>query len=330
MTGLPVVTVLVPTRQEVSDIEDCLAAIAAQDHPVTHLEVIVIDGCSTDGTADAARRALGRRVFRSAAVLSNEGATASSNLNVGLEHATGEIVCRVDARTRIEPHYVRTCVGVLTARPEVAVVGGAQIAIARDETARSVGIARALNNRWSMGGSPYRRATTSGASDTVYLGAFRRVDLRAAGGWDDRLVSNQDFDLNQRMAGLGLVWFDATLRSGYVPRATFGELWRQYLRFGRAKVVYWRTAGDRPNVRQRLLLALPAVSAPMGLAALWSPRTRIPVVAVVVTSVAAVESIGSKTPVGGVAAHALSAVAMLVVAVAWLSGVAREAVLRSG
>lgn len=329
VTTLPLVTVIVPTRQEAADIEGCLVAIAAQDHPVNRLEVIVVDGCSTDGTADLARRALGRFGFGSTAVLSNDGATASSNLNRGLRHATGDIVCRVDARTRIEPHYVRTCVEVLTTRPDVAVVGGAQVAIARDAAARAVGIARALNNRWSMGGSPYRRATVSGPSDTVYLGAFRRADLLEVGGWDERLVSNQDFDLNQRMAQRGLVWFDASLRSGYLPRRTIPELNHQYLRFGRAKVMYWRTTGNRPNARQCLLIALPALSAPVGVAALLSPRTRFPAMAIAVAGVAALESSGSNTPEGGPAAHLWSAVAMLVIAGAWLSGVAQEAVRRS-
>lgn len=329
MTTLPLVTIIVPARQEAADIEGCLLAVAAQDHPVNRLEVIVVDGCSNDGTADLARRALGRLGFASTAVLSNDGATASSNLNVGLRHATGDIVCRVDARTRIEPHYVRTCVEVLTTRPEVTVVGGAQVAIARDATARAIGIARALNNRWSMGGSPYRRATASGASDTVYLGAFRRTDLLEVGGWDERLVSNQDFDLNRRMAERGLVWFEASLRSLYLPRRTFPELWHQYLRFGRAKVTYWRTTGDRPNARQGLLIALPAVSAPVGVAALLSPRTRLPAMAIAVGSVAALESRGSTSPEGGPVAHLWSAVAMMMVAGAWLSGVAQEAVRRS-
>ena len=76
----------------------------------------------------------------------------------------------------------------LTTRPEVAVVGGAQIAIARDQRAISLGIARALNNRWSMGGSRYRRGVSSGESDTVYLGAFRRLELADEGGWNEELV----------------------------------------------------------------------------------------------------------------------------------------------
>lgn len=321
MTALPLVTVIVPTRQEATDIEGCLAAIAAQDHPVNRLEVIVVDGCSTDGTADIARRALGRWGFGSSAVISNEGTTTSSNLNVGLRHTTGDIVCRVDARTRIEEHYIRTCVDVLTARPDVAVVGGAQVAIARDPTARAVGIARALNNRWSMGGSPYRRASASGESDTVYLGAFRRAELLESGGWDERLVSNQDFDLNQRMARRGLVWFEASLRSEYLPRSSFRDLWRQYNRFGRAKVTYWRTTGERPNRRQQLLISLPIVGGLMGIVVLRHAPVRWPVTGALVAGLAALEYSEADTPEGGPIAHAAAVVAMTVVAVGWLIGV---------
>ncbi len=327
VTTLPLVTVIVPTRQEAADIEGCLAAIAAQDHPVNRLEVIVVDGCSSDGTADLAHRVLGRFGFASTAVLSNDGATASSNLNRGLRRATGDIVCRVDARTRIEPHYVRTCVEVLTTRPDVAVVGGAQVAIARDATARAVGIARALNNRWSMGGSPYRRATVSGPSDTVYLGAFRRVDLLDVGGWDERLVSNQDFDLNRRVSRRGEVWFEASLRSGYVPRASLGELWRQYTRFGSAKVDYWRTTGERPQRRQWLLLAGPltgVVAAAAVVAASPAPLRRVgEILAGGLVGLLAVEFRGAAEPRGGVPAHLRAAEAMVVVGTGWWGGVAR-------
>jgi hypothetical protein len=261
-------------------------------------------------------------------VLHNPAATTPTNLNLGLGHAAGAVICRVDARTRIEPHYVRRCVDVLTERPEVAVVGGAQVALARDGSARSVGIARALNNRYSMGGSAYRRGAASGPTDTVYLGAFRRADLLAVHGWDERLGTNQDFDLNRRMAQHGVVWFEAALRSGYLPRATFRDLWRQYVRFGQAKVAYWRLSGDRPQPRQRLLLALPAV----GLTSLVAAAVTGHLAAAAVVGAVAlvgIERIGSDERRSRVPAHAAGIGAMLCVGGGWTLGAWREALRRS-
>ncbi|MGE3620147.1 MAG: glycosyltransferase, partial [Acidimicrobiia bacterium] len=155
-------TVLIPMRDEAAAIGGCLDAIVAQDYPQERIEVLVVDGDSSDGSADAAAAALAGRGFARAEVIHNPIATTPSNLNVGLRVATGDITCRIDARTRIEPHYVRTCVAILCSRPEVSVVGGSQVALDRDGSLRAVGIARALNNRYAMGGSRYRRAAGSG------------------------------------------------------------------------------------------------------------------------------------------------------------------------
>ena len=323
----PLVSVIIPARNEAADIEACIECVAAQDHPHDRLEVIVVDGGSTDGTAQVAREALARHPFLHTAVLTNREATTPSNLNAGLRYATGEIVCRVDARTRIQPHYVRTCAEVLVQHPEVAVVGGAQIAVARDASWRAAGIARALNNRYSMGGSPYRRATTSGPSDTVYLGAFRRAQLLARHGWDERLLSNQDFDLNRRMSESGYVWFEASLRSGYLPRATYRDLWRQYVRFGRAKVTYWRLSGDQPQPRQRVLLALPAVG--VLVLALAGVRGRaLPAAGAGAVGLLALERLGSDPHRGTVRAHLGAVAAMTCVGVGWTVGAWREALHR--
>jgi glycosyltransferase involved in cell wall biosynthesis len=327
----PDVSVIVPARQEASDIVACLEAIAAQDLPRPRFEVIVVDGGSSDGTAEVARQAVAALDLDRATVLVNPEGSTSSNLNVGLAAASGEVVCRVDARTRIEPHYVSTCLRRLHERPDVAVVGGAQIAIARTGNARDVGIARALNNRWSMGGSAYRRQTASGPSDTVYLGAFRRAQLSAVGGWDEALISNQDFDLNRRMASEGLVWFEASLRSGYVPRAGLGQLWRQYRRFGRAKVRYWRHTGAAPQPRQWVLIAGPPIVAAAlvgGLAATSGPWRALVGLAALGTAVT-VEGTGTTEPAGGVAARGASVAAMGVVTTAWWLGVVQEAITPS-
>ena len=47
---------------------------------------------------------------------------------------------------------------------------------------------------------------------------MRTSDLRAAHGWDEQLETNQDFDLNRRLATRGTVWFERSLCVGYLPR----------------------------------------------------------------------------------------------------------------
>lgn len=318
-----VVSVLIPARNEAASIEACLDHLLAQDLPLHLLEVVLVDGGSTDGTGDLATSHLAGTGLARWQVVDNPEGTTPSNLNRGLAEVTGDVVCRVDARSLVPPDYVRRCAELLRSRPELAVVGGAQVARAPGDGAVAVGIARALNNRFGMGGSRYRRGAASGPADTVYLGAFRTAELRDEGGWDARLGTNQDFDLNRRMGARGLVWVAADLEVGYVPRPTLGALWRQYRRFGEGKVRYWYLTGDPPRPRQVVLLAAPLVAGVAGIVVLtrlgWRGRARAALAGIAVAAV--VEVRGSPGPPGPPSAHAVGAVASGVVAVGWLRGV---------
>jgi succinoglycan biosynthesis protein ExoA len=323
----PLVTVVVPARNEERDIERCLGAIAAQDYEPHRIELLVVNGASTDATAAKASEAIERLGFHNARILHNPFATTPSNLNIGLARATGEILCRVDARSLIPPTYVSRCVELLRSRDDVSVVGGRQRAVPPSDGSVGLGIARALNNRWGMGLSRYRRGAASGPSDTVYLGAFRASQLRAVGGWDERLGTNQDFDLNRRMSRYGLVWFDARLTVGYVPRPDLSALFRQYRRFGRSKVRYWRLTRDLPRPRQLVLAGSPLVLA-CGIGVLVRrPGWTLPALAGAALGASAIEVLGADAPdTRSPSAHLVGMAGMATVAAGWLLGVWAELV----
>jgi len=328
MSALPTVTVLIPARNEERDIEGCLRAVLAQDHPHDRMEIVLVDGGSSDRTAECALRVLtGSDVaFK---IVDNPSGTTPSNLNAGLRVASGEIICRVDARSIVPTDYVRACVGLLAARHDIAVAGGAQVAIANDPSTLAAGIARGLNNKYAMGGSRYRSGAASGPTDTVYLGAFRAKDLRSVGGWDEYFETNQDFELNRRLGRTGVVWFDDRISVGYVPRQALSALWRQYHRYGRWKVRYWRRTGDRPQPRQVTILAAAgaAVLAGGGFSLSGPRRHRrfALVVAVACGTALVVDDLGSaaSAPLG---VRAVASAVTVVTGSAWSAGVARELV----
>lgn len=325
--GTPLVTVVIPARNESLDIEGCIRAVANQDYPVDMLEVLVIDGASTDGTAAIAEAAFLQLGVVNGRVIANHAGATPSNLNTGLTHAAGEILCRVDARSVIASDYVSRIVDVLLEFPDIAVVGGAQVALPRSDAPVAQGVARALNNRWGMGFSRYRRGAASGPSDTVYLGAFRTAQLVSVGGWDERLETNQDFDLNRRMSRLGTVWFDAELKVGYLPRATVAELFAQYRRFGRWKVRYWRMTKDRPQARQlALIVGAPTLTiAALAAFVLGGRRTRVAVATTAVVTAAVTDTLGSHV-LAPLRVRTAAITTLACTSAGWLFGVATELV----
>jgi hypothetical protein len=97
-------------------------------------------------------------------------------------------------------------------------------------------IALAMSSPLGAGDARYRLGGPPGPTDTVYLGSFRRGALEKVGGFDETLERNQDYELNIRLreAG-GVVYFHPDLVVDYRPRGSFGDLWRQYLDYGRWK-----------------------------------------------------------------------------------------------
>jgi succinoglycan biosynthesis protein ExoA len=320
----PLVTVLVPARDEEADLADCLAAVATQDHPHDRLEVVVVDGGSRDGTRQVAERALASMDVARTVVVTNPLGSTPTSLNAGLAAAQGSIICRVDARSLIPPDYVSRCVAVLE-RPEVVVVGGAQVASARPGApVVARGIARALRNPYVTGLARYRRQRGSGPADTVYLGAFRRADLAAVAGWDERFATNQDFELNQRLSEHGVVWFEDGLDVRYRPRPTLAALWHQHRRFGRWKAAGWSEAGVRLQPRQLLLVAGPPLAAVVGMGVL----RRAPLAAGAVAALGLLAVDRTSGPADHVTERAVTMAAAGVIAAGWWSGVLEQLVRR--
>jgi len=230
MTSGPTVSVILPTRDEAANIRDCLDALIAQDYPNV-LEILVVDGDSADRT-----RAIALRVGGRVRVVDNPAVTAAAAMNLGLQSARGEIVVRADAHTVYATDYIRRCVDLL-ADPTVTVAGGPMRPVGIGGFGRAV--AAVTSSRAGIGPGAFHYATERQDVDTVYLGAYRQIEIDALGGYDtDHLQwAAEDHELNFRVrqAG-GRVVVDPAIRSYYFPRETPGSLWRQYRNYGVGKV----------------------------------------------------------------------------------------------
>jgi len=254
-------------------------------------------------------------------IVSNPTGRRTPGLNAAARAASGDVLVRVDARSRVPPDYVARCLNRLEVDADVGVVGGHQQPVEHASSVRARGIARALRNPWIVGGAAYRRLDRSGPVDTVYLGAFRRPEFLAFGGYDERLDANEDFELCARYQHAGYtVWLESGLVVRYEARASFRELWRQYEDFGRSKLRYWTLTGERPNPRQAVALAL----ALAGAATVALSKRRALALAIAAAGLAALDHAAEPTETDP-SVRASSVVASAVAQAAWTTGVLREA-----
>ena len=248
----PLVSILIPFLNEARYLARCLRSIQAQTYPVEQLEIIAADGGSTDRSREVIEEFV--RDDPRIRLVDNPGRTAAAGLNAGLQHARGELILRVDAHCAIAPDYVERCVEILASRPDVGDVGGPIQPVG--ETLAGKAIALALRSPFSMGGSPFRYATEPRPVDTVYLGAYRRRDIDAIGGFRSDLAANEDYEFNCRLRAAGfIIWCDPAIRTHTYTRRTLPALIRQYLGYG-----YWkaRLARLQPRCVRPRHLAAPA------------------------------------------------------------------------
>lgn len=229
------VSIIVPCYNEAKGIGRLLEAIYLQDYPRQALEVVVADGLSTDGTVEAIREFSHNHPDLDLRVLINPARSIPSGLNRAWRAARAGIVIRLDAHSAPLPDYVSRCVNVLRTT-EAANVGGQWDIQPSVSSPAGRAIAEAGSHPLGAGDARYRTGGRAGPVETVPFGAFPRPWLERVAGYDESLLTNEDYELNLRLrrAG-GRVWFDPMIRSVYFARPTLAALARQYTRYG-----YWK------------------------------------------------------------------------------------------
>ena len=259
--GMPPVSVIVPARDAAATLALALESVLAQDY-AGGFEVIVADGSESAETGT-----LVRQRFPGVRLVPNPGREIACGLNVASRAARHPVIARCDARTVLPPGYLTRAVATLL-RTGAANVGGRLDPVGSSFFERAVALA--TSTPLAAGDARYRIGGAEGPVDTVFLGVFRREALDAAGGFDESLLRNEDFELNWRLrARGGTVWFDPALVVAYRPRGSLRALARQYFDYGRWKRVVLRRHPRSLSLRQAappLLLAALAASAALAVA----------------------------------------------------------------
>ena len=257
------ISVIIPVRNAEGYINRCLEQVRLQDYPHENIEVIIADGASTDRTAALAEGCDLHGI--SVKVLRLTATGRSAGLNAAIKASRGSAICRIDARTRVKPDYIRQCVEVLV-RTKAANVGGLQVPCC--ETATECAIGWAMTHPFGVGNAQFRLAKRSGFVDTVYPGFFRSDIFTKVGMFDESGgVVSEDSDLNQRIRAKGeRIYLDVGIRAGYEPRASLKEQGRLYFRYGVARTGNLRKHGNLTSWRQlaapvlvAMLLGLPCL-----------------------------------------------------------------------
>jgi cellulose synthase/poly-beta-1,6-N-acetylglucosamine synthase-like glycosyltransferase len=270
------VSVVVPCFNEERYIVEVLENLARQ-RAGDDFEIIVVDGMSTDGTRAAVRRFAELNPAASVRLVDNPARNIPAALNRGIEAARGHVIARMDAHAVPSENYLRDCLERL-GREGVAVVGMPCRIRPGAATAVALANAAAVSHPFGIGDAKYRTAGGSAPSrlvDTVPFGVFTKELWRSLGGYDEGLLTNEDYDFNYRVRRTGGgVLLDTSGYCTYFARPTYAALARQYFRYGlwKARMVRMHPRSIRP--RQLVAPAFVASLVVLGTASLWLAPAR--------------------------------------------------------
>ena len=243
-SNLPAVSVVLPVLNEELHLANAVNSILAQDYSGL-LEVILALGPSKDRTDEIAKQ-LAASDSRITLVENPSGRTASG-LNAAINKSKNPVIVRVDAHSELQKNYISQAIEVMKSSGAVNVGG---IMGAEGKSAFEKTVAAAMRSPLGVGASRFHTGGESGYVDTVYLGVFLRSAVIAVGGFDERFIRAQDWELNYRLrqAG-GTIFFDPRLHVTYRPRSTVKALAKQYFEYGRWRRVVSRRHQGTINYR---------------------------------------------------------------------------------
>ena len=199
---LPKLSVIIPCRNEENFIAGCLDSILQNDYSAGRVEIIAVDGFSSDATWPIINAYAAE--FPMIIPLRNERQITPVALNLAIRIASGEIICRIDAHARIASDYLRRCVQSLLASGAQN-VGGAMRTLPGNASLAAKCIALCMSHRFGVGNSDFRAGSSATPifTDTVFGGCFRKEVFARVGMFNENLPRSQDFEFNQRIRRSG-------------------------------------------------------------------------------------------------------------------------------
>ena len=269
------ISIIVPCFNEEKTIPLLLHAILDQNFAPEKMEVIIADAMSTDNTRLKIQEFETRNPRLSIRIVDNIKRTIPAAINLAAYSAQGEYLLRLDAHSVPAGDYIQNSINLLRSG-KAQNVGGIWEIKAGSDTCIAKAIARAAAHPFGAGDAGYRISAKSGFVDTVPFGAFKKADFVRLGGFDEDLLSNEDYEFNTRLRqNGGKVWLDTSIRSNYYARKNLTELGKQYWRYGFWKNRMLRKFPNSLRWRQAIPPLFVLTMIILGIASFFVPIARI-------------------------------------------------------
>ena len=216
-------------RNAQATVKEAIECIAEQDFPHELIELIVVDGCSTDKTLSIVKDCLNIIDIKSKIISENNGLGHARQIVV--DNARGEYIVWIDGDMTFSKDFVSKQVELMEADPDLGIAKGRYELLHGPNLVSTLEIYSRAAAKFVDYSQEKARSKSLGTSGCIY-----RVEaIRQAGGFDKTIEGyGEDWDAEYRTRAAG--WSLCTCQVQYRDYERLGltlkELWRRYCKRG--------------------------------------------------------------------------------------------------
>jgi glycosyltransferase involved in cell wall biosynthesis len=217
------ISIIIPCLNEEKYIENCIKSVIASDIDYGNTEVIFVDGISSDKPVDIIQKYMIEYPFMQ--VLINPKKYTPISMNIGIDAAKGEYIFILSAHAQYEKNYFKVLVQNITVL-EADCVGAVLITDVKNKNRKSLSIKEVLMHKFGVGNASFRTGSKEvKLVDTVAFGCYKRSTFEEYGTFDEKLIRNQDIELNKRIVNAGgKIYLIPEVQCTYFARENFRVL----------------------------------------------------------------------------------------------------------
>ena len=190
---------------------------------IENIELLLVDGGSSDKTVEIIKSYQEQHSFIK--LLHNPKKITPISMNIGVEASTGDYIFIISAHASYQENYFSYLVGEIK-RLKANCVGGVLKTEVKESNKKSNAIKTILTHKFGVGNADFRTGSSEVKKvDTVAFGCYSKESFEKYGLYDERLVRNQDIELNKRIInGGGKIYLIPDVQCTYYARENFRAL----------------------------------------------------------------------------------------------------------
>jgi len=215
------ISIIIPCLNEERYIDSCINSIVNSN--LKDYELIFIDGGSSDKTVEIIESY--QKENRRIKLLYNPKKFTPISMNIGIKASKGEYIFIISAHAKYEDTYFVTLVKYIK-ELNANCVGGVLSTEVKNYNKKSNSIKEILSHRFGVGNADFRTGSFEIKEvDTVAFGCYSKDTFEKYGLYDERLIRNQDIELNKRIInGGGKIYLIPDVKCIYYARENFTDL----------------------------------------------------------------------------------------------------------